>query len=291
MDGKSIVIRATPTPRVTSLLVNKAQAQQLVQASQKYVLIMIKGNYESLLGTQVDTVLAVHYEAKGRQVQHILRQYEDVFRSPVGLPPERAIAHGINLELGASLPNNGLYRRSVMENEEIKRQISELMEMGHIKPSASPCGSPVLLVPKKDGSWHLCVDYRAINKITMKNRYPLPRIDDLLDQLQGVNFFSKIDLKSGYHQVKIKEEDTWKTTFKTKQGLFEWLVMPFGLTNAPNTFMRLMNKVLCPFINTYVIVYLDDILIFSISLEEHMGHIQQVLEKLRAHRLQANMEK
>ena len=177
---------------------------------------MIRGHHESLLGTQEDTVSTIHDEAKGRQVQHILRQYKDVFRSPVGLPPERAIAHGIDLEPGASLTNSGFYRRSMMENEEIRRQISELMEMGHIKPSASPCGSPVLLVPKKDGSWRLCVDYRAINKITVKNRYPLPRIDDLLDQLQGASFFSKIDLKSGYHQVRIKKEDTWKTAFKTK---------------------------------------------------------------------------
>eukprot|EP01018_Ginkgo_biloba_P009163 Gb_35401 [translate_table: standard] len=142
---------------------------------------MIRGHHKSLLGTQVDTVLAIHDETKGRQVQHILQQYEDSFRSPMGLPPERAIAHGIDLEPGASLPNSGLYHRSVMENEEIRRQISKFMEMGHIKPSASPCGSPVLLVPMKDGSWCLCVDYRAINKITLKNRYPLPRIDDLLD--------------------------------------------------------------------------------------------------------------
>ena len=132
----------------------------------------------------------------------------------MGLPLERVIAHGIDLEPRASLPNSGLYRRSVMENEEIKQQISDLLEMGHIKPSASPCGSLVLLVPKKDGSWRMCIDYRAINKITVKNRYPLPRIDDLLDQLQGARFFSKIDLKNGYHQVRIKEEDTWKTAFK-----------------------------------------------------------------------------
>ena len=133
--------------------------------------------------TKADSGSAIMDGAMDRQVKHLLHDFEDMFRSPMGLPPERAIAHGIDLEPRASLPNSGLYRRSMMENEEIRRKIFELLEMGHIKPSASPCGSPVLLVPKKDGSWRLCVDYRAINKITVKNRYPLPRIDDLLDQL------------------------------------------------------------------------------------------------------------
>jgi len=154
--------------------------------------------------TQFDPISSIDDGAKDRQVRHILRQFEDVFRSPMGLPPERPIAHGIDLELGASLPNSGLYHRFFMESDEIKRQISKLLEMGHIKPNASPYGSPILLVPKKDGSWCMCIDYRAINKITIKNRYPLPRIDDLLDQLQGAKFFSKIDLKFGYHQVRIK---------------------------------------------------------------------------------------
>lgn len=134
----------------------------------------------------------------------------------MGLPPERTIVHGIDLEPGDSLPNSGLYYRSLLENEEIKRQISKLLEMGHIKPKASLCSSPILLVPKKDGSWRMCIDYRVINKIMVKNIYSLPRIDDFLDQLQGAKLFSKIYLKSGYHQVRIKEEDTWKTTFKTK---------------------------------------------------------------------------
>ncbi|KAI5316881.1 hypothetical protein L3X38_036588 [Prunus dulcis] len=131
----------------------------------------------------------------------------------------------------------------------------------------------------------------ALNKITIKNRYPLPRIDDLLDQLHGARYFTKLDLKSGYHQVSIHEEDTWKTAFKTKQGLFDWLVMPFGLCNAPATFMRLMNEVLRPFIDDFVIVYLDDILIFSVTWEDHLHHIAQVLEVLRTNQLQLNGKK
>ena len=180
---------------------------------------------------------------------------------------------------------------SFLENEEIKHQIQELLQKGHIRPSSSPCGSPIVLVQKKDGTWWLCIDYRALNKITVRNRYLIPRIDDLLDQLRGSKFFSKIDLKSGYHQVPIEQTDVWKTAFKSKEGLFEWLVMPFGLTNAPATFMRMMDNLLHPFTNSFVVVYLDDILIFNRSWEEHLQHIQQVLNTLRQHQLYANLEK
>jgi hypothetical protein len=144
-------------------------------------------------------------------------------------------------------------------------------------PSTSPCGSPIILVPKKDGTWCMCVNFRALNKITVKNCYPLPRIDDLLDQLKDAMYFTKLDLRSGYHHIRI----TWKKNFKTKQGLFEWMVMPFELCNAPATFMRVMNDVLRPFLDDYVIVYLDDILIFNKSREEHVMHVKQVLDDLK----------
>ena len=161
-----------------------------------------------------------------------------------------------------------------MENDEIMHQIQEILQKGHIKPSSSACGSPIVLVQKKDETWRLYIDYRALNKITVRNRYPIPRIDDLLDQLKGEKFFGKIDLKFGYHQIPIEPTDVWKTTFKSKEGPFEWMFMPFGLTNSLATFMRMMDDILWPFTNSCVVVYLDDILIFSKNWEEYLKHIQ-----------------
>jgi hypothetical protein len=176
---------------------------------------------------------------------------------------------------------------SINELVEVKKQIAELQSKGFIRPSSSPWGAPVLFVEKKDGTQRVCVDYRSLNEITITNKYPPPRIEDLFDQMKGTNIFSKIDLRSGYHQLKIRELDIPKTAFRTRYGLYEYVMMSFGLTNAPAYFMYLMNKVFMEYLDKFVVVFIGDIHIFSKTEEKHEKHPRMVLEKLRSNQLYA----
>eukprot|EP00253_Pinus_taeda_P006046 PITA_06046 len=226
-------------PPTAIYLITAKQCSKLISKTGKFVFLTIRPQEKK---KTVATTSRQGPSAWQLQMDKVVEEYEDIFTFPVGVPLHCQVKHSIDLTPGAPLPNGPIYRRSVMENDEIKKQIQELLQKGHIRPSSSPCGSPIVL---------------------------------------GAKYFSKIDLKLGYHQVPIEPSDVWKTAFKSKEGLFEWLVMPFGLTNAPATFMRLMDDILQPFTNSFVVVYLHDILIFSQSWEEHLHHIRHVLQTLR----------
>ncbi|RVW96014.1 RNA-directed DNA polymerase-like [Vitis vinifera] len=232
-------------------------------------------------------------EPMPKEIKGVLDEFKDVMppELPKRLPPRREEDHKIELEPETKPPAMGPYRMAPPELEELRRQLKELLDAGFIQPSKVPYGAPVLFQKKHDGSLRMCIDYRALNKVTVKNKYPIPLIVDLFDQLGRARYFTKLDLRSGYYQVRIAEGDEPKTTCVTRYGSYEFLVMPFGLTNAPATFYTLMNNIFHPYLDKFVVVYLDDIVIYSNTLKEHVEHLRKVFKILRQNELYVKKEK
>jgi hypothetical protein len=218
-------------------------------------------------------------------LQALLQTYSDIFEQPKGLPPPPRHDHRIHLLRGTAPIAVKPYRYPQLLKDEVKRQCADMLEQGTIRPSTSPFSSPILLVKKANSSWRFCVDYRGLNDKTVKDKFLILVVEELLDELRGARFFTKIDLRSGYHQVHMHPDDIEKTAFRMHHGHFEFTVMTFGLTNAPATFQSLMNDVLHAFIHMFILVFFDDILIYSSTWAKHLQHVKIVFDQIRRHKL------
>ena len=252
--------------------------------------------YESRCqGQLVGWLASLTLEDEGRpdlDLPRVVCEYVDVFSDELpGLPPQRVVDFGIELHPDTSPISMTPYRMAHVELQELRVQLQELLNKGLIRPSTSPWGALVLFAKKKDKTLRLCIDYRQLNRVTIKNRYPLPRIDDLFDQLRGARVYFKIDLHTGNHQLRVRDIDIPKIPFRTRYGHFEFTVMPFGFTNAPAAFMDLMHRIFQPYLDQFVVVFVDDILIYSQSKWEHEYHLRIVLQLLRDHQLYAKFSK
>ena len=242
---------------------------------------------------EIDELTSDQDAAWTQALHQILCDHVEIVKPPTSLPPERKWDHSIELLPDAKPPKQKCYRMSPAETADLEKQIKQMLNNGWIRPSTSPFGAPVLMVKKKNGEYRACIDYRQLNALTKKNVYPIPRIDEMIDNLQGASCFSSLDLYKGYHQCRLKSTDGTieRTAFKTRWGLFEYLVLPFGLCNAPATFMAMMNDVLRPYLDKFVLCYLDDILIYSKNPDEHLKHIRLVLDALSRHQLHLQLKK
>ena len=255
----------------------------------------MKNNRRMFICSLTDVNLQADSKASvpSSEIPEEFREYEDVFSDEghAQLAQHGPGEHQIDLVDNEEPPYGPLYPLSARELEVLREYLDNALEKGWIQPSTSPAGAPILFVPKKDGGMRLCVDYRGLNKITVKNRCPLPLINETLDRLVGAKYFTKLDLRDAYYRIRIKSGDEWKTAFRTRYGHFEYTVMPFGLANAPATFQAYINKALRGLLDVSCSVYLDDILIYSKTLEEHVVHVKEVLERLRMHKLFAKPSK
>ena len=275
-EEPGVIFRGIRREIASSLINAMAASKMLRKGCQGYLAFVVDRRQE---GTRMEDI-------------PIVKEFPDVFPDDIsGLPPYREVEFTIDLIPGTEPISIPPYRMAPVELRELKAQLEELLSKGFIRPSITPWGAPVLFMKKKDRSLRLCIDYRQLNRVTISNQYPLPRIDELFDQLQGSQVYSKIDLRSGYHQLRVQESDVPKTAFRTRYGHYEFLVMPFGLTNAPAAFMDLMNQVFQPYLDRFVIGFIDDILVYSGSSEEHSEHLRIVLQTLRERQLYAKLSK
>jgi hypothetical protein len=263
-----------------------------IDCAQRTIHLSAPDGQEVTVSASEPSGILCQMEARPADGIRVVSEFPDVFPDDLpGMPPDRDIEFSIDLLPGTAPIAKRPYRMAPVEHEEVKKTVDELLAKGYIRRSFSPWAFPVLLVEKKDGAKRMCVDYRDLNAVTIKNKHALPRIEDLFDQLQGACVFSKIDLRSGYHHLKIRPEDIPKMAFTCKYGLYEYTVMSFGLTNALAFFMHLMNKVFMDYLDTFVVIFIDDILVFSKSEAEHEKHLKLVLQRLREHKLYAKLSK
>ena len=284
-DGKEVTLQLTRTPKAGGGKLNLVSMEQMQD-----VQLVVVVRMEQMEGTRGE---ARNDGPLPRHICKVLGKHKDVLTNELSqeLAPKKEIDHKIEVIPGSEPPSKAPYRLNQKELLELKKQLNDLLSRGYIMPSKSPYGASMLFVDKKDGKLHMYIDYRALNKATIKNNYPLPQIDDLFDQLARTKYFSRIDLKSGYYQIRIVDGDIEKTTCRTRYGSYEFLVMPFGLCNAPSTFTTLMNTIFREEMDDFVIVYIDDILVYSKTVEEHVRHLEVVLGRLRDNKLYANEEK
>ncbi|KAJ4807690.1 polyprotein [Rhynchospora pubera] len=286
-EGKKIQLQVKKEMAEVTLLTSNVNVTQELQKGSEVIFAQL---FITQVGTSSSSPLKQQLNIP-LELQSVLSKFSSVFADPITLPPHRVLDHQIPLKHGAEPVNLRPYRFSHFQKLEIEKIVEELLQTGYIRPSTSPFASPILLVKKKDQTWRLCVDYRKLNEATIKNKFPIPIIDDLLDELKGASIFSKLDLKSGYHQIRMHDSDIPKTAFRTHLGHYEFTVMPFGLTNAPATFQALMNSIFKPHLRKFILVFFDDILVYSKSMSDHKQHLAVALNLLQEHHLFVKLSK